>query len=233
MSIHISAKPGEIAETVLLPGDPLRAEFVAKTFLKDARCYNRVRGMLGFTGTYQGKRVSIQGTGMGMPSLGIYVHELIQSYGARRLIRIGSCGTLQEEIQLRDVILATSASTNSAMNRLRFKGMDFAPTADFHLLLQAWQAAERLGIPVRVGSILSSDTFYDEEPDAWKLWAEYGVLAVEMESAALYTLAARFKVQALAILTVSDSLPLKTAVSTEERERSFQDMVEIALELVD
>jgi len=233
MSIHISAKPAEIAETVLLPGDPLRAEFVAKTFLKDARCYNRVRGMLGFTGTYQGKRVSIQGTGMGMPSLGIYVHELIQSYGARRLIRIGSCGTLQEEIQLRDVILATSASTNSAMNRLRFKGMDFAPTADFHLLLQAWQSAERLGIPVRVGSILSSDTFYDEEPDAWKLWAEYGVLAVEMESAALYTLAARFKVQALAILTVSDSLPLKTAVSTEERERSFQDMVEIALELVD
>nr|MBP7494831.1 purine-nucleoside phosphorylase [Spirochaetales bacterium] len=186
MSIHISAKPAEIAETVLLPGDPLRAEFVAKTFLKDARCYNRVRGMLGFTGTYQGKRVSIQGTGMGMPSLGIYVHELIQSYGARRLIRIGSCGTLQEEIQLRDVILATSASTNSAMNRLRFKGMDFAPTADFHLLLQAWQSAERLGIPVRVGSILSSDTFYDEEPDAWKLWAEYGVLAVEMESAALY-----------------------------------------------
>lgn len=233
MSIHISAKPGEIAETVLLPGDPLRAEFVAETFLKDARCYNRVRGMLGFTGTYRGKRVSIQGTGMGMPSLGIYVHELIQNYGARRLIRIGSCGTLQEEIQLRDVILAVSASTNSGMNRLRFKGMDFAPTADFRLLLQAWQAAERLGIPVRVGSILSSDTFYDEDPDAWKLWAEYGVLAVEMESAALYTLAARFKVQALAILTVSDSLPLKTAVNAEERERSFQDMVEVALELVD
>lgn len=232
MSVHINAKPGQIAETVLLPGDPLRAQYVAETFLENAQCYNRVRNMLGFTGIYRGKRVSVQGTGMGMPSLGIYVHELINSYGAKRLIRIGSCGALQEDIALRDVILAVSACTNSAMNRLRFKGMDYAPTSDFSLLLSAWQAAGRLGIPVRAGSVLASDTFYDDDPNGWKLWAEYGVLAVEMESAALYTIASKFRVQALSILTVSDSLPHGTAVSAEERERTFDAMVRLALELV-
>lgn len=233
LSIHINAKPGEIAETVLLPGDPLRAQFVAETFLESPLCYNRVRGMLGFTGTYKGKRVSVQGTGMGMPSHGIYVHELINFYGAKRVIRIGSCGAVRPDIGLREILLAMSASTNSNMNRLRFKGMDYAPTADFDLLMKAYAAAGRLGIPVRAGNILSSDTFYDDDPDIWKLWADYGVLAIEMETSTLYTLAAKFKVRALSILTVSDNIPLGTAVSAEDRQSSFSDMVKVALELAE
>ncbi|MFQ3620341.1 MAG: purine-nucleoside phosphorylase [Spirochaetales bacterium] len=232
MSVHIGAKMGDIAETVLLPGDPLRAKYVAEKFLESPVCYNQVRNMLGFTGTYRGQRVSVQGTGMGIPSIGIYVHELIHSYGAKKLIRIGSCGALQEDLALRDVVLAVGACTNSSVNRLRFKGMDYAPIADFSLLLQAYEAAENLGIPVRAGNILSSDTFYDDDPDGWKLWAEYGVLAVEMESAILYTLAAKYKIQALSILTVSDSLPKKTATSAEERERTFDSMVHLALQLI-
>lgn len=232
MSVHLEAKPGEVAETVLLPGDPLRAKFVAETFLENPVCYNNVRGMLGYTGSYKGRRVSVQGTGMGMPSHGIYVHELINFYGAKRVIRIGSCGTLQKEIALREVLLAMSASTNSSMNRLRFGGMDYAPTADFGLLLRARDAAAALGIPVRAGNILSSDTFYDDDPDAWKLWAGYGVLAVEMETSILYTLAAKFRVEALSILTVSDNIPLGTAVSSADRQSSFRDMVGLALELV-
>lgn len=232
MSVHLEAKPGEVAETVLLPGDPLRAKFVAETFLENPVCYNNVRGMMGYTGSYKGRRVSVQGTGMGMPSQGIYVHELINFYGAKRVIRIGSCGTLQKEIALREVLLAMSASTNSSMNRLRFGGMDYAPTADFGLLLRARDAAAALGIPVRAGNILSSDTFYDDDPDAWKLWAGYGVLAVEMETSILYTLAAKFRVEALSILTVSDNIPLGTAVSSADRQSSFRDMVRLALELV-
>ncbi len=231
MSVHIGAKKGDIADIVLLPGDPLRAKFVAEKFLENPFCYNQVRGMLGYTGTYRGKRVSVQGTGMGMPSHGIYVHELINFYGAGRLVRIGSCGAVQETIHLRDVLLAMTASTNSSMNRLRFKGMDYAPAADFELLLKAHEAAERMGLPIRSGNILSSDTFYDDEPDAWRLWAEYGVLAIEMETSILYTLAAKFKVKALSILTVSDNIPLGTALSAEDRQSSFDDMVKLALEL--
>ncbi|MGI5854780.1 MAG: purine-nucleoside phosphorylase [Bacillota bacterium] len=230
MSIHIAAKPGEIAETILLPGDPLRAKTIAETFFENPVCYNEVRGMYGFTGTYKGKRVSVQGTGMGMPSLSIYVNELITSYGVKNLIRVGTCGAMQPDLGLRDVILAMSASSGSNMNHLRFRGMDYAPTANFELLRRAYEAAVRKGIPVKVGSILSHDVFYDDDPEAWKLWASYGTLAVEMEAAELYTLAAKYGVRALAVLTVSDSMVTKQLTSAEERQKSFTNMVEIALE---
>ena len=231
MSLHLEAKAGDIAETVLLPGDPLRAKFVAETFLDNPVCYNNVRGMLGYTGTYKGKRVSVQGTGMGMPSHGIYVHELINSYGAKKLIRIGTCGTYKKHIPLGSVIFAMSASTDSSMNTYRFRGMSYAPTADFELLLKAHKAAEQLGVPSFAGNILSADTFYDDDAEAWKLWADYGVLAVEMETAVLYTLAAKFAVKALSVLTVSDSFPEKKAATQEERQTAFQDMMKIALEI--
>lgn len=229
---HLGAKKGEIAESVLLPGDPLRAKFIAENFLEDAVCYNEVRGMLGFTGTYKGKRVSVQGTGMGVPSISIYIHELMNFYGVKSLIRIGTCGSMQKEAKLRDVIIAMSASTDSAVNKLRFKGMDYAPTADFDLLRRAWEKAELLGISAKVGNILTSDTFYGDDPDGWKLWAEYGVLAAEMETAALYTLAAKFKTKALSLLTVSDSIVTHEKTSAEERQTTFKQMMEIALEVV-
>lgn len=230
MSIHISAKKGDIAETILLPGDPLRAKFVAETFLDEPVMYNEVRNMFGFTGTYKGRRLSVQGSGMGMPSLSIYVHELINEYGVKHLMRIGSCGGMQEHVKVRDVLLALSASTDSSMNRIRFSGMDFAPGASFTLLRAASETADRLQIPLKVGNILSSDSFYGEDPDSWKLWQRYGVLAVEMESSALYTLAARFGVHALSILTVSDDLVTGQATTSEERQKSFTDMMRLALE---
>ncbi|AFM41325.1 purine-nucleoside phosphorylase, DeoD family [Desulfosporosinus acidiphilus SJ4] len=230
MSIHIGAKQGEIASTVLLPGDPLRAKFIAETFLKDVVCYNEVRGMYGFTGTYQGKRISVQGTGMGMPSISIYVNELITEYKVQNLIRIGTCGAMQDDIHLKDVILAMSVSTDSSMNKLRFNNMDYAPTADFSLLMKAYNNAQKLGVQVRVGNILSTDTFYGDDPDEWKHWAKFGVLAVEMEAAALYTLAAKFKVKALGIMTVSDSLITHEITTSEERQKTFRNMIEIALQ---
>ena len=230
MSIHIGAKKGDIAETILLPGDPMRARFVAENFLDEVSCYNEVRGMYGYTGTYKGQRVSVQGSGMGMPSLSIYVNELINEFGVKNLMRIGSCGGIQQDLGLRDVILAECASTDSSMNRIRFNGMDFAPGASFKLLKTAHDNAVRMNIPVKVGNILSEDSFYQADPDAWKLWAAYGVLAVEMETSALYTLAARFGVDALAILTVSDNLVTKDLVSSEDREKSFTDMMKLALE---
>lgn len=233
MSIHLAAKPGDVAETVLLPGDPLRAKGIAESMLENAVCYNEVRGMYGFTGYYKGKRVSVQGTGMGMPSHSIYVNELITSYGAKNLIRIGTCGAMQPEIKLRDVILAMSSCSNSNLNRMRFKGMDYAPTAGFELFRRALETAERLGVPVKAGTILSSDLFYDDDPEAWKLWASYGVLAVEMETAELYTVAAKHGVNALSILTVSDSLVSHELTSSEERQRAFTKMVEIALEIAE
>ena len=233
MSIHIDANPGDIAETILLPGDPLRAQVLAETYLEDPVCYNRVRGMLGFTGSYRGKRVSVQGTGMGIPSISIYVHELINGFGVKNLIRVGTCGALQPQLKLRDVVLAMASSTNSHVNRLRFGGKDFAPGASFRLLKRAYDSAEAKGIPVHVGGIYTSDTFYDDDPEAWKQWAAYGVLAVEMETTALYTLAAKFGVDALTILTVSDSLVSKTEDPSEVREKGYTQMMEIALELVD
>lgn len=233
MSIHIDAKPGDIAETILLPGDPLRARHLAETYLEDPVCYNDVRGMLGYTGGYRGKRISVQGTGMGVPSISIYVHELINEFGVRNLIRVGTCGALQPQLELRDVILAMTASTNSQVNRLRFGGRDFAPSASFRLLKRAYDSAEAKGIPVHVGGIYTSDTFYDDDPEAWKLWAAYGVLAVEMETTALYTLAAKFGVEALTILTVSDSLVTRNEDPSDVREKSYTQMMEIALELAD
>lgn len=232
MSVHISAKPGDIAPNILLPGDPLRAKFIAETWLEDPVCFNEVRGMLGFTGSVRGKKVSVMGTGMGVPSHSIYVHELIQEYGVKTLIRVGTCGSFQPELALGDVVLAMSASTDSHINRLRFSGMDFAPTANFELLLRAYRAAETSGAPVRVGNILSSDTFYHDDPESWKLWAAYGVLVVEMETSGLYTLAAKYGVDALSILTVSDSLVTHAKTTSEERERTFNRMVELALEIV-
>ena len=231
MSIHIAAKKGDIAETILLPGDPLRAKHIAETMFENPVCYNEVRGMLGFTGTYKGERVSVQGTGMGMPSISIYAHELINDYGVKNLIRVGTCGALQPELKLRDVIIAMSASTNSAMNQAAFGEMTFAPTASFELLRRAYEVAVDKGYTVSVGTILSSDAFYTYDPEAWKLWAEFGVLAVEMEAAALYSLAARFGVNALAICTVSDSLVSKQEDSSEVRQTAYTDMAEIALEL--
>ena len=231
MSIHIAAQAGDISETVLLPGDPLRARFVAETFLEEAVCYNQVRGMLGFTGSYQGRRVSVQGTGMGIPSHLIYVHELLADYGVKRLIRVGSCGAMQSSIQLNDILFAMSASTDSHINRLRFHGADYAPCADFELFMKACSVAASRGIAFRAGNILSSDLFYGDDPDSWKLWRDFGVLAVEMETNGLYTEAAKFGAQALSILTVSDQLGTGQALSSADRERSFSTMMQIALEL--
>jgi len=233
MSIHIEAKEGEIASTVLLPGDPLRAKYIAENFLTDAICYNEVRGMYGYTGTYEGKRVSIQGTGMGVPSISIYLNELISSYKVENLIRIGSCGSMQPNIKIRDVILAMSTSTDSHINKIRFNGMDYAPTANYDLLKRANGIAVEKGISVKVGSVLTTDTFYHDDPNSWKHWANYGVLAVEMETAVLYTLAAKFKVNALSILTVSDSLVTREETTSEERQKTFNQMVEVALELAE
>jgi purine-nucleoside phosphorylase len=213
MSIHIGAKEGDIASTILLPGDPLRAKYIAENFLTDTICYNEIRGMYGYTGIYKEKKVSIQGTGMGIPSISIYLNELITSYKAKNLIRIGSCGSMQADIKIRDVILAMSASTNSHINKIRFNGMDYAPTADFNLLKKAYDIALEKNISVKIGSVLTSDTFYQDDPNSWKHWANYGVLAVEMETAALYSLAAKFKVNA--------------------RQKTFNQMVEVALELVE
>ncbi len=233
MSIHIGAKTGDIANTVLLPGDPLRARYIAEHFLEDAVCYNEVRGMYGFTGMYNGKKVSVQGTGMGVPSISIYVHELISEYQAANLIRVGTCGSIQPDMQLRDVILAMTASSDSSMNKLRFRGMDYSPTASFHLLKKAYDVALEKGVDVKVGNVLTSDTFYHDDPERWKLWANYGVLAVEMETTALYTLAAKFHVNALSILTVSDCVVTHQRATSEERQTAFTQMIEIALEITE
>ncbi|MEH1124707.1 purine-nucleoside phosphorylase [Micromonospora sp. CPCC 206061] len=233
MSTHIGAQPGEIADRVLLPGDPLRAKWIAETYLEDAKCYSTVRNMFGFTGTYHGVRVSVQGTGMGMPSASIYSHELINDYGVKTLIRVGSCGALSESIKLRDVIAAIGSSTDSNMNRMRFDGLiDYAPVADFGLLRKSVEVAESRGIPMHVGPILAADAFYTDRPDLYDTLADYGVLAVEMESAALYTIAARFKARALTILTVSDHIKTGEHTTAQEREQTFGQMVEIALDTV-
>jgi purine-nucleoside phosphorylase len=229
MTVHIGAKPGDIAETVLLPGDPYRARWAAQTFLKDAVCINEVRGMLGFTGTWNGHRVTIQGSGMGMPSLSIYVNELIRDYGAQTLIRIGSAGGMQPQVKIRDVVLAMTASTMSTPSRGFFKELSFAPSADFGLLAAAHAAALARGVPIHAGGIYSSDVFYDERPDLNEAMQRHGVLCVEMETAELYILAARHKRRALSVLTISDHLLTGEALPSDQREKSFGDMVEIAL----
>ena len=229
MSTHIQAKKGEIAESILLPGDPLRAKWIAETFLENAACYNKVRGMLGFTGTYKGKRVSVQGTGMGIPSTLIYCHELITDYGVKNLIRVGSAGSYQKNINLRDIVIAMSASSTSGINKSRFSNSDFAPTANFELFMKAALYARENSIPIKAGNVLSSDEFYEDDPDAYKIWVEFGVLCVEMETAGLYTIAAKHNVNALAILTISDSLVTGEHLSSGDREKSFKDMIAIAL----
>ncbi|WP_172330517.1 purine-nucleoside phosphorylase [Mangrovicoccus sp. HB161399] len=230
MSIHIGAKPGEIAETVLMPGDPLRAKWAAETFLQDAVCINEVRGMLGFTGTWKGNRVTIQGSGMGMPSLSIYANELIRDYGAKTLVRIGSCGAMQDSVALRDIVIGMACTAMSTPSLGFFRELSFAPCADYGLLRAAADAAAARGTPTHVGNIYSADVFYDERPDLNEQMTRHGVLAVEMEAAELYTVAARFGCRALAILTVSDHLLRGEALPSADRQTSFGDMVEIALE---
>jgi purine-nucleoside phosphorylase len=231
MSTHIGAEPGQIAQRVLMPGDPLRAKWIAETFLDDVTCYSTVRNMLGYTGSYQGVEVSVQGSGMGMPSCSIYAHELINDYGVTTLIRVGSCGALSDSLKLRDVIAANGSSTDSAMNRVRFDGLiDYAPVADFSLLRSAVDAAGRHGVAMRVGPVLAADAFYTDRPDLYDKLADYGVLAVEMESAALYTIAARYGARALTILTVSDHIKTGERTSAQEREQTFAEMVRIALD---
>jgi purine-nucleoside phosphorylase len=229
MSTHIEAKKGEIAETVLLPGDPMRAKWIAETFLEDHKCYNDIRGMLGFTGFYKGKRVSVQGTGMGIPSALIYCHELINDYGVKNLIRVGSTGSYQKDIKIRDIVIAMAASSTSGINNSRFINADYSPTANFELFMKAALYAKENNIPIKAGNVLSADEFYEDDFDAYKKWAEFGVLCVEMETAGLYTIAAKFNVKALAILTVSDSLVTKERTTANERESTFATMIEIAL----
>ncbi|MDQ0176084.1 purine-nucleoside phosphorylase [Bacillus chungangensis] len=229
MSIHIGAKENEIAETVLLPGDPLRAKYIAKTFLENVTCYNEVRNMFGFTGTYKGNRISVQGTGMGVPSISIYIHELMESYHVQRLIRVGTCGAIQKDVKVRDVILAMSASTDSQMNRLTFGGVDYAPTANFELLKKAYDSGLEKGLNLKVGNVFTADSFYNENAEHEK-WARYGILAIEMETAALYTLAAKFGRKALSVLTVSDHILTGEETTSFERQTTFHDMIEVSLE---
>lgn len=231
MSLHISAEPGQIAPTILLPGDPLRAKFIAETFLEEPTCFNQVRGMLGYTGRFGEKRVSVMGTGMGVPSHSIYVHELISEYEVKNLIRVGTCGALQPELEIGDLVLAMTASSDSHINRIRFGGLDFAPAASFELLLAAHQAAQAASMTVRVGNILTTDTFYADDPSYWQIWTDFGALVVEMETAGLYTLAAKFGVRALSVLTVSDHLLTGARATNEQRERQFTSMVQLALEI--
>jgi len=230
MTIHIGANPGDIAQTVLMPGDPYRAKWAALNFLNDATLVNEVRGMLGYTGTWNGNRVTIQGSGMGMPSLSIYANELITQYNAQTLIRIGSCGGMQPQVGIRDIIIAMTASTITSPSSGILREINFAPTADWSLLRAAVTAAEAKVSTTHIGGIYSSDVFYSERPDLDEQLTRHGILGVEMEAAELYTLAARHKRRALAILTVSDHLQTGEALPAEDRERSFGDMVEIALQ---
>ena len=229
MSTHINAGPNDIAETILLPGDPLRAQFIAKTYLENVTCYNKVRGMLGFTGTYKGKLVSVQGTGMGVPSISIYVNELIREYNVQNLIRIGTCGSMQSSIRVKDVILAQASCTDSSINRHIFGGYDFSPIASFDLLRKAYEQATLLNTNVHVGNIFCSDSFYRDDSSIVQKLMEYGVLAVEMETTALYTLAAKYGREALTILTASDHILTGEKTSAQEREQTFLHMIEIAL----
>ena len=229
---HIGCtEQGIIAETVLLPGDPLRAKYIADNFLEDVVQFNTVRNMFGYTGTYKGKKISVMGSGMGIPSIGIYSYELIHFYGVKNLIRIGSCGSLQEDVKIRDVIIGMGACTNSNYASQYNLPGTYAPIASYELLSKAVKVAAEKEIDVKVGNILSSDIFYDADVDSWKKWAKMGVMGVEMEAAALYMNAAYAGVNALCILTVSDSLVTHEVTTAEERQNTFTKMMEIALEL--
>ena len=231
MSVHIEAKKSDIAETILLPGDPLRAKWIAETFFENPICFNQVRGMLGYTGAYKGKKISVMGTGMGVPSISIYTHELITEYDVKNLIRVGSAGSYQKHVNVRDIVLAMAASSTSGVNELRFGGADYAPTADFGLFMKAVEAAKSKNIQLKAGNVLTSDEFYADDFESYQKWSKFGVLCVEMETAGLYTVAAKHNVNALSILTISDSLVTGERTTSKERETTFKDMIEIALEL--
>ena len=232
MSTHISAAKGEIAESVLLPGDPLRAKYIAENFLDGPRCYNEIRNMYGFTGTYRGVPVSVQGTGMGMPSIGIYSWELMEEYGVRNLIRIGTAGSFHEEIKVRDIVVGVTASTDSNYAHAFSLPGTYAPGASYELLSKLRDASEKTGITFHAGNILSADVFYETEPDWWKRWASMGVMAVEMEAAALYMNAAYHRANALAMMTISDHFVTGESAGSEEREKDFTGMMRLALETV-
>lgn len=232
MSTHINAaSKGEIAESILLPGDPLRAKFIAENFLDSPKLYNEIRGMYGYTGTYKGVPVSVQGTGMGMPSMGIYSWELIKEYGVRNLIRVGTAGSFSEEVKIKDVVMAMSASTDSNYIHAFDVPGNYAPSCSFHLLQKAWASAEKLGnTNIHAGNVVSCDVFYELSDDWWKKWARMGILAVEMEAAALYMNAAYLSANALCIVTISDHFVTGERATAQERQTSFTDMMKIALE---
>lgn len=230
MSVHIEAKEGEIADKILLPGDPLRAKYIAENFLEDPICYNNVRGMLGYTGVYKGERISVQGTGMGMPSASIYAQELITSYGVKKLIRVGTCGAISKDVHVRDLVIGQAAATSSSMVAKNFTSFHYPPIADFDLLLTAYEIAKERGYTTHVGNLLSEDTFYKDDMTETLKLADLGVMGVEMEAAALYYLGAKFHVQTLAICTVSDHIVTGEATSAEERQTTFNDMIEVGLE---
>ncbi|MGH3498959.1 MAG: purine-nucleoside phosphorylase [Nocardioidaceae bacterium] len=230
MSTHIGAEPGQVAPRVLMPGDPLRAKWIAETFLDGAECHSTVRNMLGFSGTYRGEPVSVQGSGMGQPSMSIYANELFREYAVQQVVRVGSCGALTDTLALRDLVLGISASTDSGMNRLRFHGLDYAGTADFALLRAAFDGAAARGVAPTVGQLFSSDSFYSPRPELVDILTAHGVVAVEMEASALYTLAAGYGRRALAICTVSDHLKTGEETTAQEREQTFGAMVEVGLE---
>ena len=231
MSTHINAPEGAIADSVLLPGDPLRAKFIAENFLENAECYNQVRGMFGYTGFYKGKKVSVQGTGMGQPSMSIYAQELFQFYNVQKAIRIGTCGSIREDVNIRDIILANGACTDSALQTQRFGLLHYCPVPDFDLLYTAYNKSKELNLNAVVAPCVSSDRFYDANEN-WKLWKKYGAAGIEMESAELYTLAAEFNRKALTILTVSDHIITGQATSAQERQTTFKDMMILALETI-
>lgn len=232
MSVHIAAKPGEIAEKILLPGDPLRAKYIAEKFLDNPKCYNEVRGMLGYTGTYKGVPVSVQGTGMGMPSAAIYVNELVREYGVKQLIRVGTCGSIQKDVHVRDLVIAQAAATSSNIIRNDFPKHDFPQIADFDLLLKSYNLAQEKGFNIHVGNVLSDDVFYKDSMDEVFRLGEHGVLGIEMEAAVIYYLAAKYQVQALAIMTVSDHILTGEETSSEERQETFDEMMIVALEAI-
>ncbi len=232
MTPHINAPAGAFADVVLMPGDPLRAKYIAETFLQNAQEVTNVRNMLGYTGSYKGRRISVMGHGMGIPSCSIYAKELITEYGVQKIIRVGSCGAVRADVQVRDVVIGMGACTDSKVNRIRFKDNDFAAIADFDMTQAAVQAAKNKGIKVRVGNLFSADLFYTPDVEMFDVMEKYGILGVEMEAAGIYAVAAEFGAKALAICTVSDHIRTHQQTSAEERQSTFNEMIEIALESV-
>ncbi|TCV99077.1 purine-nucleoside phosphorylase [Biostraticola tofi] len=229
---HINAEKGDFADVVLMPGDPLRAKYIADTFLAGAREVNNVRGMLGYTGDYKGRRVSVMGHGMGIPSCSIYTKELITEFDVKQIIRVGSCGAVRSDVDLRDVVIGLGACTDSKVNRMRFKDHDFAAIADYHMVHNAVEAANTLGVKVRVGNLFSADLFYTPDPQMFDVMEKYGILGVEMEAAGIYGVAAEFGARAMAICTVSDHIRTGAALSAADRQTTFNEMIEVALESV-